>query len=94
MLIKSTRNWKKYLSPRDEERINAILVDSAKHRSAYRMADDVKPAQLWCAILELKKENAALYKKVRRMESILELVANQLRDETPKQDIIETLEGF
>ncbi len=95
MLFKTAKNWKEYLSPRDEERLNMILNQVAKHRGAYKNSDEIKLSQIWCAILETKKENALLYKKVRRFEMMLEAALQRISDEEKeKKDIIEDLEGF
>src|SRR3989304_3148141 len=50
------QDWKDYLS-RDAQAILAGLLDSARdHKGAYMQADDVKVAQVWSALIEMKKE--------------------------------------
>jgi len=55
---------------RDEDRkILAELLDAAKkHKPAFLQADDVKVAQLWCALIELKKEIYKLNELLGRLE--------------------------
>jgi hypothetical protein len=49
-------DWKENLS-RDAQQILAELLESAKdHKGAYMQAEDVKVAQLWAAMIEMKKE--------------------------------------
>jgi len=49
-------DWKDYLS-RDAQAILAELLESARdHKGAYMQAEDVKVAQLWAALIEMKKE--------------------------------------
>ena len=95
MLFKVDKNWKEYLSPEDEERLNDILKKVQKYRGAYANADDIKLAQLWCAILELRKENAALLRKLQKMDYIfggmVERIKKQLCED---KDIIDSLEKF
>ncbi|MBI5060794.1 MAG: hypothetical protein HZB67_00605 [Candidatus Aenigmarchaeota archaeon] len=95
MLFKTSKNWKELLSPEDEERLNDILKRVQKYRGAYSNADDVKMSQLWCAILELRKDNAALLKKIQKTEYIIggmvERVKKQMEEE---REIIESLEKF
>ena len=95
MLFKVEKNWKEYMSPEDEERLNDILKKVQKHRGAYSNADDIKMAQLWCAILELRKENAALLRKLQRTEYILggmvDRIKKQMEDD---REVIESLEKF
>lgn len=53
-------DWKDYLS-RDSQAVLAELLDSARdHKGAYMQADDVKVAQLWAALIEMKKEMDAM----------------------------------
>ena len=95
MLFKVEKNWKEYMSPEDEERLNDILKKVQKHRGAYSNADDIKMGQLWCAILELRKENAALLRKLQRTEYILggmvDRIKKQMEDD---REVIESLEKF
>jgi len=70
MLLKTERNWKSLLSPEDEQRMNFILEQIKKHRAAYLSADDVKLAQLWCALLETQKQNASLDARLKRLEFV------------------------
>ncbi len=95
MLFKADKNWKRFLSPRDEERVNIILNQVSKHRGAYKNAENIKLAQLWCAVLEAKKENAMLYQKVKRLEEVFEAAIRRItEEEREKKEIIESLEGF
>lgn len=49
-------DWKELL-PRKEQEILAELLDTTRdYRASYMQADDVKVAQLWTALIELKKE--------------------------------------
>jgi len=49
-------DWKDYLS-RDAQVVLAELLESARdHKGAYMQAEDVKVAQLWAAMIEMKKE--------------------------------------
>lgn len=48
-------DWKDYLS-RDSQKVLAeLLEETSDHKGAYLQADDVKVAQLWCALIEMKK---------------------------------------
>jgi len=49
-------DWKDYLS-RDAQQILAELLENTRdHKGAYMQAEDVKVAQLWAALIEMKKE--------------------------------------
>ncbi|MFH1420821.1 MAG: hypothetical protein ABIG30_02530, partial [Candidatus Aenigmatarchaeota archaeon] len=72
MLFTRTSEWKGFLSIADEKALNELLERVAAYRPAYKNADEVKTAQLWCATLELQKQNQKLQERIRRLEFILE----------------------
>jgi len=85
-----TKEWKKLLVPDDEQKINDMIVKSAKYRTAYMSADDVKVAQLWCTILEMQKQIEELEQKIKDLES-----RNIKETHVPKDDeLIESHEKF
>ncbi|MBI2542954.1 MAG: hypothetical protein HYW24_02100 [Candidatus Aenigmarchaeota archaeon] len=49
-------DWKENLSDEDKQILASLLNSTKKHRNAYYAADDVKSAQLWTALIEMKKE--------------------------------------
>ncbi len=53
---KKKEDWKDNLSDEDRQVMSQIFDSTKKHRYAYNSADDVKVAQLWTALVELKKE--------------------------------------
>lgn len=56
VLFKKKADWKNELSDEDKQTLSTILDSTKKHRHAYNSADDVKVAQLWTALVEVKKE--------------------------------------
>lgn len=69
MWFKEETDWKDSLSP-EAQQVLAEMFDSAKrHKGAYLQADDVKVAQLWCALVELKKEVKELKEQVERVSA-------------------------
>ena len=95
MLFKIVDDWKQMLPPEDEIHLNDILKSAAKHRSAYRSSKDVKIAQLWCFLLEMKKENALLHKRLKRMEFIFDGIAERIRKESLEdKEILDSLDKF
>lgn len=93
MFFEKTDNWKEFLSAEDERKLNDVLEKAAKHRQAYKIADDVKIAQLWCALVELKKENIELHNRLRRIEFMLNGMIE--RAELGKKELlVESLENF
>ena len=55
-LFKKKEDWKNNLDDESKQVLSALLDSTKKHRYAYNSADDVKTAQVWTALVELKKE--------------------------------------
>jgi hypothetical protein len=95
MFFNAKKDWKQYLSAEDEEKLNEILIKVAKHRGAYKNADDVKVAQLWCTILELRKENLILQSKMKKIEDVFEAMFEKVRkQEREREELAKSLEKF
>lgn len=56
MLGSEERDWKESLNSESQQMLAEIFESAKKHKGAYLQSDDVKVAQLWCAMVELKKE--------------------------------------
>ena len=89
MIFKTDKNWKEYLSVDDEEKMNDLLKKIARYRGAYKNAEDIKIAQLWCAVLEIRKENLNLNVRLKRIESMLDSLIS--RDYKEKETLLESL---
>lgn len=92
MLLKVNKNWKKYLNVDDETLLNKVIEEVAKYRSAYKNAEDVKTAQLWCAILNIEKKIQRLDARMRKIELIFEAIAQRMEEE--RSSLIKTLREF
>lgn len=49
-------DWKGFLNPDAQQILAELLESTKKHKGAYIQADDVKIAQIWAALVEMKKE--------------------------------------
>ncbi len=95
MLFKVADDWKQNLPPEDEVRMNNIIKRVAKHRNAFRASKDVKVAQLWCALLEMEKNQENTSKDMRKLRMIIEGFADVIkRVESEDKKLIESLEKF
>lgn len=95
MFFNSTKDWKQFLSLEDEERLNQILNKISKYRGAYKNAEDVKIAQLWCSVLEIAKQNRILQNKLSRIEEVLEGMFSRVREqERQREELARSLESF
>ena len=56
VLFGKKEDWKNNLDDESKQILSSVLDSTKKHRYAYNSADDVKVAQLWTALVEMKKE--------------------------------------
>lgn len=56
MLFGEKEDWKGMLTDDAQEVLSRIFDMAKKHKAAYIQSDDVKIAQLWSALIELKKD--------------------------------------
>jgi len=68
MLFEKEEDWKDLLSEDAKKTLAELLDKTKQHRGAYTQADDVKIAQLWTALVELRKEMAEFTDVVKRIE--------------------------
>jgi hypothetical protein len=50
------KDWKELLDDKTKQVLAELFDISKRHRGAYSQAEDVKAAQLWCALAEVMKE--------------------------------------
>ncbi len=95
MLFRENKDWKQLLREDEELMLNEILKDLTKHRGAYKNAGDVKIAQIWCAILELKKQNESIVKEVHEINEVFKSIADHFqKKEKYKKELKDSLEKF
>ncbi|MCS7106113.1 MAG: hypothetical protein NZ942_02245 [Candidatus Aenigmarchaeota archaeon] len=68
MIFQKEEDWKNFLSDEAKEILAKLLDSTKKHRAAYLQAEDVKVAQLWCAIVELQKQFSQLTEVIKKIE--------------------------
>jgi len=61
-------NWKDNLSEDAQNILAGLFESTKKHRGAYLATDNVNIAQLWSALIEIKKEINELAEAVGRIE--------------------------
>lgn len=64
-------DWKECLSIEAEQELNQILETVKKHRCAYKDAENVQIAQLWCGLIEIKKIVGKLDQRLGYIETVL-----------------------
>ncbi|MFH7882483.1 MAG: hypothetical protein QW140_02070 [Candidatus Aenigmatarchaeota archaeon] len=68
MFFDKEKDWKECLSPEAQKIISELFEETKKHKCAYMNADDVKIAQLWCALIEIKKQFDEISKNIKKLE--------------------------
>ena len=75
-MAEENNDWKDFLAPEAQKTLAELLNAAKRHKGAYMQAEDVKVAQLWSALLELKKQ-------------LDEMQRVQLKTEEPFRAIVE-----
>lgn len=74
---KDKEDWKEFLVPEAKQTLSNLIDATKRHRGAYSRADDVKIAQLWSALIEMKNELDEIKETIGKLEepwkSIVEL---------------------
>lgn len=68
MFEKEPEDWKECLQPEDQQVLAEVLNTTKRHKGAYMQAEDVKVAQIWCALVEIKKKLDELAKGQKILE--------------------------
>jgi len=55
-MAEDNSDWKDFLSPEAQKTLAELLNATKRHKGAYMQAEDVKVAQLWSALVEMKKQ--------------------------------------
>lgn len=75
VLFGEEKDWKEFLCEDGQVELCELLERAKKHRCAYMQADDVKVAQLWCALTEVAKELKETKAKLARVENSIKAIA-------------------
>ena len=65
-------DWKENLSAEAEQDLNLLLEAVRKHRCAYKSAENVQVAQVWCALIEQMRMINKLEQRVTYIERVLD----------------------
>jgi len=75
MLFGEEKDWKELLCGNAQVELAELIERAKQHKCAYMQADDVKVAQVWCALTEVTRQMKALEEKVERSEVALKGIA-------------------
>lgn len=85
MVFGKKDDWKENLSEDGKKTLTELIESTKKHRVAYNSASDAQVAQLWTALVELKKgldETNSLLKKVQEPFKAIVAVGEEEKKKT------------
>ncbi len=94
MFSRKKDDWKDNLNEDAKQTLAEILENIKKYRGAYSNAEDVKIAQLWTALIEIKKElneNNRLVKRVEEPFRAIIEVGEKAKEKTIERIITEVI---
>ena len=71
MIFGKEEDWKDLLDNESEAELSELIEKTKQHRCAYMQADDVKVAQVWCALVEVSKKLKEVDSRLTRLESMV-----------------------
>ena len=86
VLFGKEKDWKEYLYEDTQVEIADLLERAKKHRAAYMQADDVKVAQLWCALAEVLKQVKNVESRLDKMETAIKALVGM--GEVAKKELL------
>jgi len=89
MIFDKETDWKELLSEEDQQILAEIFEKTKSKKCAYCQADDVKVAQLWCALIEMKKELNESKEMISRVEQPFKAIVEM--GEIEKRKTVERL---
>ena len=75
MLFGEEKDWKEFLCGNAQVELAELIERAKQHKCAYMQADDVKVAQLWCALTEVSRQLKAVEERIDRAEVALKGIA-------------------
>ena len=69
-------DWKEFLTEDTKQALANVLETTKNHRGAFFRADDMKSAQLWCALVEMSKEISYLKSRLSFIEAPLQAIVS------------------
>ena len=75
MLFGEEKDWKELLCGNAQVELAELIERAKQHKCGYMQADDVKIAQLWCALVEVSRQLKAMEERLERSEVALKGIA-------------------
>ena len=75
MLFGEEKDWKEFLCGNAQVELAELIERAKQHKCAYTQANDVKVAQLWCALVEVSRQLKSLEERMEKSEVALKGIA-------------------
>lgn len=75
MFSEKEEDWKDFLAPDAQNKLSEMFERTKKHKGAYMNSSDVKAAQLWCALVEMKKDLEEMKASVEKVSAPFRAIA-------------------
>ena len=90
---KEEEDWKDLLCGSAQAELAELIERTKQHRAAYMQAEDVKVAQLWCALTEMSRQMKKLEERVVKAEAGMKGMA-ELGNVAKRQALREKIGDF
>jgi len=75
MLFDEEIDWKEFLSTEEQVELAELIEKTKKYKGAYMQAEDVKVAQMWCALIKMSKRLRKTQERLEKLESTMKALA-------------------
>jgi len=75
VFFEKEEDWKDFLASDAQQQLAELFENTKKHKGAYLQSGDVKIAQLWCALVEMKKEIEELKSAIEKVSAPFRAIA-------------------
>ncbi|RKY71618.1 MAG: hypothetical protein DRP97_01790 [Candidatus Latescibacterota bacterium] len=75
VLFGEEKDWKEFLCGNAQVELAELIERSKQHRCAYMQADDVKVAQVWCALTEVSRQLKKVEERLSKAEVAMKGIA-------------------
>ena len=75
--LMGTKKWRDKVHAKIRPHLDEIMDRSRMHVEAFKISDNPRFAQLWCAMAELTRDLKIIDARLRRIEEHLQLIQNK-----------------
>ena len=93
MLFGEEKDWKELLCGNAQVELAELIERAKQHSCAYMQAEDVKVAQVWCALTELSRQIKAMEERVEKSEVALKGIA-EMGELAKRQALRDKVQGL